>query len=41
MVSRHSRRAWHATSLVGVPDDNTLWLYVAVTNKQGFISLGG
>ena len=43
MVSRHGRQAWHARSpgLAEVPGDNTLWLYVAVRDKQGIICLGG
>ena len=42
MVSRHGRQVWHARSpgLAEVPGDNTLWLYVAVRNKQGIICLG-
>ena len=43
MVSRHGRQVWHARSpgLAEVPGDNTLWLYVAVRNKQGINCLGG
>ena len=43
MVSRHGRQVWQARSpgLAEVPGDYTLWLYVAVRNKQGIICLGG
>ena len=43
MVSRHGRQVWHARSpgLAEVPGDQTLWLYVAVRNKQGINFLGG
>ena len=42
-VSRQGRQVWHARSpgLAEVPGDNTLWLYVAVRNKQGINCLGG
>ena len=41
-VSTHGRHVWHARSagLAEVPGDNTLWLYVAVRNKQGINCLG-
>ena len=43
MVSRHGTQVWHARSpgLAEVSGDNTLWLYVAVRNKQGINCLGG